>query len=357
MQSVTFKSVLEGVSHRMGLDPDNLLSVEKASFAEFIESRVRQGWEYYPWPETMKVEQRQYRPDYSGSTTYSNAASDVDSSQVYWPQEDKYYQALKSTSGNAPTDSSGTVNAQWATLGETYAASDYATATDYAVGDSVFYPTDREYYTMHTNASAGTVPTNASYWGKLTPFIRFIKYEQTSETKLGEIFSVTSRNPEANRAPTSLNYTLIDDGLLPEFDSGSKVWVKFRPRTPRFTSTLYNNTTANYYVGDVVYDDGSAAGAQNTGECYECIVAHTNSPARTPDNTTYWTKQEIPKAISEYVKQAAYGSALLQDGQHEKAPLIEELSLNLLYAELDKVQNQQGQYRTIFTSPLQVKVS
>ena len=357
MQSVTFKSVLEGVAHRMGLDPDNLLAVEKASFAEFIGSRVRQGYEYYPWPETMKVEERQYRPDYASGTTYSNAASDVDSSQVYWPQEDKYYQALKSTAGNDPTDSSGDVNAQWAELGATYAASDYAAATDYAVGDSVFYPTDREYYTMHTNAGAGTVPTNASYWGKLSPFVKFIKYEQTGETKLGEIFTVTSKNPEANRAPTTLSFTLTDDGILPEFDAGSKVWLKFRPRHPVFTSTLYNNTTANYYVGDVVYDDGSAAGAQNTGECYVCNTAHTNSPARTPDNTSYWTKQEIPKVISEYVKQAAYATCLMQDGQHEKGPLIEEMSLNLLYAELDKVQNQQQQYRTIFTQPLAVRVS
>ena len=108
----------------MGLDPDNLLAVEKASFAEFIGSRVRQGYEYYPWPETMKVEERQYRPDYASGTTYSNAASDVDSSQVYWPQEDKYYQALKSTAGNDPTDSSGDVNAQWAEQGAPYAASD-----------------------------------------------------------------------------------------------------------------------------------------------------------------------------------------------------------------------------------------
>ena len=357
MQSVTFKSVLGGVSHRMGLAPDNLLAVEKASFAEFIESRVRQGWEFYPWPETMKVEERQFRPDYGSGTTYPNAAYAVDSSQVYWPQENKYYQALKSTSGNDPTDSDGDVNAQWAELDLTYAASDYAAATDYAVGDSVFYPTDREYYTMHTNASAGTVPTNTSYWGKLTPFIRFIKYEQTGETKLGEIFAVTSKNPEANRAPTSLSFSLTDDGVLPEFDAGSKVYLTFRPRTPRFTSTLYVNTTANYYVGDVVYDDGTSAGAQDTGECYECITAHTNSPARTPDNTTYWTKQEIPKVISEFVKQSAYATTLLQDGQHEKGPLVEEMALNLLYAELDKVQNQQQQYRTIFTRPLAVRVS
>ena len=61
--------------------------------------------------------------------------------------------------------------------------------------------------------------------------------------------------------------------------------------------------------------------------------------------------------ISEFVKQAAYASALLQDGQHEKGPLLEEMALNLLYAELDKVQHQQQQYRTIFTQPLAVRVS
>ena len=249
------------------------------------------------------------------------------------------------------------MEAEWAELGATYAATDDAAATDYAVGDTVFYPTDREYYTMHTNAGAGTAPTNASYWGKLTPFITFIKYEQTGETKLGEVFSVTAKSPESNRAPTTLGFDLSDDGVVPEFDAGTKVWLKFRPRTPRFTSTLYNNTTANYYVGDLVYDDGSAAGAQNTGECYECITAHTNSPARTPDNTTYWTKQEIPKVIAEFVKAGAYANAMSQDGQHEKMPLLEEAAKNLLYSELDKVQNQQGQYRTIFTRPLQVKVS
>ena len=357
MQITKFRDVLNGVARRFGLDPDNLLAGETADFAEFIQSRVREGWEFYPWPETIKIEERQFRPDYASGTGYSNAASDVDSSQVYWAQENKYYQALKSTTGNAPTDASGTINAQWAELGSTYAADDYSSTTDYAVGDSVFYPTDREYYTMHTNAGAGTAPTNASYWGKLTPFVKFIKYEQTGETKLGQIFSMSAKNPNTSRAPTSLAYEFFEDGLLAELDAGAKVWLKFRPRTPSFTSTLYNNTTANYYVGDIVYDDGSSAGAQNTGECYECIQAHTNSPARTPDNTTYWRKQEIPKVISEFVKKAAYSDALSQDGQHEKSPLVEEQARNLLYAELDKIEGQQQQYRTIFTRPLEVRIS
>ncbi len=38
----------------------------------------------------------------------------------------------------------------------------YNNATDYAVGDSVSY--DGSSYVMHTNAIAGTIPTNTTYW-------------------------------------------------------------------------------------------------------------------------------------------------------------------------------------------------
>lgn len=39
---------------------------------------------------------------------------------------------------------------------------EYDNSTDYAVGDSVSYQGSS--YVMHTNAAAGTVPTNTSFW-------------------------------------------------------------------------------------------------------------------------------------------------------------------------------------------------
>jgi hypothetical protein len=59
MRAVKFKSVLWGAALRMGLDPSrNLLNDQAATLTEYINSRVREGWEFQDWPAVCPTEER-----------------------------------------------------------------------------------------------------------------------------------------------------------------------------------------------------------------------------------------------------------------------------------------------------------
>jgi hypothetical protein len=59
MRTVTFQSVLNGVAIRMGLDPRvNLNSNVAQAICEYVNSRVRAGWEKADWPELVIIEPR-----------------------------------------------------------------------------------------------------------------------------------------------------------------------------------------------------------------------------------------------------------------------------------------------------------
>ena len=59
MKTVTYRAVRDAVAARMGLDAAvNLLANQKVVLAEYIQSAARLGWEFFDWPEVMKVDER-----------------------------------------------------------------------------------------------------------------------------------------------------------------------------------------------------------------------------------------------------------------------------------------------------------
>jgi len=288
MRETTFRDVLYATCRKDGLDTEQITIVED-DLTSYINNRVRRGWTWDWWPELMLIEQRQYRDDYSGSTAY---------------------------------------------------------VTD----DIVWDATGKVYYIALQN-STGVALSNTAYWSTtLGEWDRYIPYEQTGKTKLGEIRAIYERNPRISKKPGRLNFEPSENGIQVSSLAGNQIWVEFRQRPYQYTNTLYNNTTANYYVGDLVYDNGSAAGAQNSGHVYECIVANGASPPRTPDNATYWSRRPVPFVLEPYVVNAAYSDFLAAEGQTGKSIAEGGRADNFLEEAVDLQVPQQQQHERIYVS-------
>lgn len=276
MRTVTFKSVLHGVAIRMGLEPDvNFTNNQALAFTEFINEYAQEGIEKFDWPEWCTIEERFYRADYSALTAYSVG------DQVYYPTTDAYYECIATSTGNAPT--------------------------------------------------------NTTYWEEASSDLdRYIDYDQTGETAIGEVFAVYQDNPFTTRSPVPVNYALSDNGIQIDMDAPTSVFVKFRKRPPVFTSTAWNSATS-YAVGDLVY-------YSTTGECYISIQAGSNK--NPSSQASYWTKVDFPYFLQNFVKIAAYAAALKEDGQQEKAVAEMRNAEDKLMNEFDKIWMQQQQVPT-----------
>lgn len=147
-----------------------------------------------------------------------------------------------------------------------------------------------------------------------------IAWEQTGKDALGEVQGVYPTEKMAYLEQNKLSVAIRDTGIELRFTDGdgSTSWVKYRLRPPRFTATAYAGATA-YAVGDVVY-------YATTGECYLCIKTSTGNA---PTNTTYWTKQDLPRLLENVAVRGAFSELLRQNDQkradYEEATALEEL--------------------------------
>lgn len=273
MQTVTFKSVLHGLATSVGLDPLlNLLADQAAAFTVYINDRLKEAWESYDWPELTLIEERAYRDAYAAATTY--AIGD----EVYYATTGKYYEAIAVTTGNLPTD--------------------------------------------------------ATKWSELTSFERYVAYQQTGKTKLGEVFGVWTKDPRVNRAPGELGYDLNEKGVLVDFDAPATVWVEFQLRPAEFTSVPWAAATA-YVADNLVYLD-------STGEVYRALQASTN---QTPPNATYWAKVDFPYVLAPFVKAAGKADVLREEGQEDAAIRQEGRAGKLLMDAYDNLEMRQNRRR------------
>lgn len=210
MKTVSYKSVRDAVAARMGLDAAvNLLSNQKVVLAEYISSAVRLGWEWFDWPELMRVEER---TPASGviSLTQSGQTEISQVSAIFWedPRVDNREREVEFSlddSGILITDrdwldnGSTTVWVRFKAAPPVFSSTEYAAGTAYVAGDVVFYGT--ECY-VALAATTGNLPTNATYWVKqdLPYFLsEFVKVQAYAET-LSEDGQVDKANYNFTRA-------------------------------------------------------------------------------------------------------------------------------------------------------------
>ena len=195
MRTVTFKSVLDGVLTRMGLDP--LVTADaatKAAVAIYVEDRHREAWESQDWPETRVIEERVYRRRFEDL-----APEDIGLGDVVFHAAD-YWEALIAN----PTAEPGTDDAEW------------AVAED---------------------------------------FERYVALDQTGETLISEVVAIWDGNPRVGFAE-QVPFELTENGAQVGTDAPVTVWVEFSLRVPEFWATAWATAT-DYTTGDLVlFTDG-----------------------------------------------------------------------------------------------------
>ncbi len=234
-----------------------------------------------------------------------------------------------------PTDASDiTTEAYWAESLGSYSADDWNATAAYAVGNQVYQPLDGYYYqciTAHSNQS----PPNATYWGRLTPFVRDIDFVEgnqgASATDIGEVKKPWDANPREVMNARPQDFDITSDGIVVR-GSANVVWLEFRHRPNEFTGDTWASG-GPYAVGTQVY-------YTTTGEYYRCIASATTEA---PTDTAKWEKLDFPYVLKDAVAQAAYADMLKMSGKTSKyaAELME--ARRILHREFDKLERQQGQ--------------
>ena len=135
----------------------------------------------------------------------------------------------------------------------------------------------------------------------------FVSLEGGDIANPGEIIAVYLNDPLVNPAQPPETMLLREGAIfLPAAtDTTETVWVRVRPRPPRFTRI-------NEYASGTTYAAGSVIYWPTTGECYMSITGTTGNA---PSNTAYWERQLVPEWMIVAVIYGAASDWSAYDGQ------------------------------------------
>lgn len=252
MRTVSYQDLERGVAEMIGWPVDELDSAEFHQIKRALSRELEFIWRDWYWPELTITERRQCADDYDSTTTYAALA------QVFHPGSNAYYVALRASTDEAPATLSGTAtwtvnSSYWAQLARSYGATPFNSATTYAVGDQVTYAEDGATYQLHTAASAGTQPSNTSYWGQVPEFAPTVPWVQNGFTAIGDVAGVWVSNPGAFRGSVSVPWSRSPAGIAIFPVAGAEVprpWVRYLQRPHRFTGDYFDEATAYTAAAD-----------------------------------------------------------------------------------------------------------
>ncbi len=308
---------------------------EFARFRLALDISLNRAWRSEPWPTLMRTEKRYFRAPWLIGTAYAKL------DEVYDAASQQYYQSLRdANTGNAPATSGVENSAYWAVSKSNYSASNWATATAYAVGAKVFYPVSGFYYQCHTaHTSSGTLIPTASggdeRWGQLTEFDRYVALDQGGETEIGDVFDCKTANPKTHHTQSeSLTWDNSENGVQ-ILEEAIFAWIQFRLKRPRLLGAVFDSTAA-YAAGDQVYFSSTTT----RGNFYDCIddAAAGEDPDSDPD---LWSIVSIPEQFATGLIYAAHAKCLTGD---DKALVPQALGLaeEELELEADVIYRQQS---------------
>ena len=295
MRSLPYSDLERGVASIAGIDPTNLLTHEKVLIAEYVTDAVKYCWDYYPWAEFTKTEERYFREVFEPNKQY------LSGDEVYYLNS--YYRARVDVQASTIDLSSG----NWYEVGDRSSATQWTEKGCYYIGARVEYngkfyiciaePTDTigAYGNQPCCFEINAIdPDDSTYFEEIenNVFNRFIAYEQPGKDVIGTTLSVTLEDPRYNDTKP-LNWREDREGIYidPEGNSFNSVYLRFRLEAPIYT---HESTT-----------------------------------------------DEVPKFLAPAIKAFAYKSWLIGDGQHEKAQLQDIYGLDLLLREVDRLDLQQ----------------
>lgn len=298
----------------------------------YVDQRMKLIWEYFDWPELKRVEKRYYRALYASGTQYNPGT------EVYYPTENKYYQALQQTTGNAPTSA-----AHWYESKKSYSADPWQAGASYVAGDIVEYASDGLTYACHTaHTSSGTlIPTATggnSRWGLLKEFDQYVGWEQTGENKIGDIIEVWNNNPRTNNKAVPVSYYQSENGIQ-LIEGPNVVYVEYRKRLPMLLYKTWT-TGAGYVSDDVVRYEPSGA----EFDLYVANSAHSADSDNDPEESGGpWSKIEIPRDFSAFLSHGAAANLLQVDEKEQLAMAQEQYADQALTELVGRIERQEQQ--------------
>lgn len=282
MRTVNYSDVLRGSAGLAGLGPADIGTGEFALLRQAHDRRLQQAWEWHDWPDLCRVEERGYYPDWDASATY--AEGDI---RYY---ADGYYESLQ-------------------------------------------------------DANTNHLPTDTDWWEAAEDYDRVIALEQTEDdgtelTAIGEALGAYTADPLTTTLRKEVSYALTHEGVQFGPDAPARVWLYLRLRRPVLGGSDWD-AAATYAAGDQVYWAAGSDGL-GAGNFYAC--AEGTSAGESPATTAAkWAVVELPYIFRGWLIQAGYADWLTGDGQGDKALRAEQLALQYLELEADKLQRQQNQ--------------
>ena len=188
--------IMYSIARRVGLEPigddANLSETKTREILEFMDQRLKEGWELYDFVETTFVEERAFAPDYDPTVSYGQGA-------VVWDWCSRlYYQALVPTVG-------------------------------------------------------GTLSNTAVWQANVSPYPRTILWWQPGHTMIGTAFTAWNKNPYTDQTRTPVPFLLSNNGL--EFSLSQvtqTIWIQFRIPYPGIALDEWDSTET-YNSGDAAY--------------------------------------------------------------------------------------------------------
>jgi len=346
MRTCTFQSVLYGTAKMLGLDTTRDLSPARAAMlCEYVNNRVKEGWEYDWWPELTVRQLRYYRPLWNPATTYNPIQGGVFTPQEVGYQTAsgiQYYQAVQPSTGVPPTmDEAGDVNLQfWAALHESYNGLNWEGGINQAPGDIVWDPVTQAWWQCW-NAHLTGLTMNYGYYGQLDPLDRYVAYNQPGLTPIGRVRGVYLRDRfVATRNPGAIPFEKSNLGVQVGIRAPNQVYVEFALLESVFTTTAWSATMAYTGAGELVYR------GTTTGQCYSSTAAGTNLVPESNPNA--WALVPFPLVLANFVKRAALSDALADLKQMDRQQIEENRAYEELSNAVDReIYSQAGSERAM----------
>lgn len=275
MMHVPFRTVLEDVLGIAGYPYDGATQSQLDQAARFINRHLRAFWEWGPWPEWTRAEQRAFASPWYASVTYA------ENSVVWSAAHNQYYKALQTNTNIAVTD--------------------------------------------------------GAYWEAIDiPEARQIASNQTGLRIMGRVWRVTKHNPyfTARGDQYTFAFNHIDNGISVRDCNQSTAWVLFSDPAPLFTAKVFDPTVAAagmYQRYDVVFYPGEETvnAFPQKGMCY---IAEYNSAG-----AAVWIPVYFPRSAQHYVVNKAAADMLRHYGQKEAAIVYDQQADTGLLTEWDKI--------------------
>jgi len=210
---------------------------------------------------------------------------------------------------------------------------DWNAATAYAIADEVWLPAQEKYYTALTANTNKDPATELTDWEESTDLRKYLPFSQIGKTDVDALINAYQKDPRIITAPEKLYFKKTSDGYQFGRFAPDAVFIEYRAPAPQFTSSEYSAATQ--------YAANALAYVPTTGECYKALVdTEGNDPTTSSDE---WVKVDFPYFASDVVKEYAYSSLLIEDGEFSKADKIRQNAEDLLI-ELEIIElEQQGQ--------------